>query len=85
MTKPQIIAFLRCPSTQIVDLAISMANLTEKEEAAVRICGQHAMTQEAAAEKLQVSVNGLQRWLYSGMKKLEQSWSGVWWIEKLAK
>lgn len=85
MTKTQIVAFLRCPSAQIVDVAIAIANLTEKEEAAIRLCGQHAMTQEAAAEKMECSTNGLQRWYYSGIEKLIQAWTGVWWIEKLSK
>lgn len=85
MTKAQVIAFLKCPSTQIIDLAMSTANLTLNEEMVVRMHCQKGLTQEKIAEQQDVSVNAVQRWYYSGIDKLIEAWTGVWWIEKLSK
>ena len=85
MTEEQIINFLRCPAAAIVDLALAMANLNWKEELAITRCGRQAYTQEKAAEIEGYSVDAVQRWYRSGMKKLITAWDGVWWIEKLVK
>ena len=83
MEETAVIRFLRCPAADIVNLAIAMANLTWKEELAVKECGQKAKTQEKAAEDSGYSVDAMQRWYRSGIKKLSSSWDGVWWIKKL--
>lgn len=84
MTKQKVIVFLKCPSMQIIDLALSMANLTISEEMVVRMHCQKGLTQEKIAEQQDVSVNAVQRWYYSGLEKLVIAWTGVWWIEKLS-
>ena len=84
MTRESVIAFLKTPSVQIIDLAISMANLTLNEENVIRLHCQKGMTQEKIAEKEDVSTNAVQRWYYSGLEKLIQAWNGIWWIEKLS-
>lgn len=83
MDEIKVIKFLRCPSASLVDLAIEMANLTWKEDIAIKLCGRQAMTQERAAEEAGYSVDAMQRWYRLGIKKLSSAWSGVWWIEKL--
>lgn len=40
----KVIKFLRCPSAALVDLAVEMANLTWKEDIAIKLCGRQAMT-----------------------------------------
>lgn len=83
MAEDKIIEFLRCPASAVVDLAIAMANLSWKEETAIKLCGRQAKTQERAAEEAGYSVDAMQRWYRSGMRKLSAAWSGVWWIEKI--
>lgn len=83
MDEGRVIAFLRCPASSLVDLAVGMANLTWKEDVAVRLCGRQAMTQERAAESAGCSVDAMQRWYRSGIRKLQEAWSGVWWIDKI--
>lgn len=83
MNEEKIIAFLRCPASAVVDLALAMANLTWKEETAITLCGKQAKTQERAAEEAGFSVDAMQRWYRSGIKKLSVAWSGIWWIDKM--
>lgn len=83
MDEDKIVTLLRCPSSALVDLALAMANLTWREEAAITLCGRQALTQERAAEKADCSVDAMQRWYRAGIRKLSAAWSGVWWIEKI--
>lgn len=78
-----MLRFLRSPSSSVVNLALEEANLTWKEAVAVDLCGRKDMTQEKAAEQAGYSVDSMQRWYRSGMKKLQAAWSGSWWIRKL--
>lgn len=83
MQNAEIVRFLRCPSSPLVDFAVSTANLTEKEALAISLCGRMGLTQEQAAEKAGYSVDAVQKWNRAGMKKLNTAWSGQWWIQKL--
>lgn len=83
MDEKQILAFIRCPASLVVDLALAMANLTWKESTAIQLCGRKAMTQERAAELTGYSVDAMQKWYRSAIKKLSASWTGIWWVEKL--
>lgn len=83
MSENDILLFLRCPSSALVDLALSFANLTWKEEIAIDLCGKKAKTQEQAAEDIDYSVDAVHRWYRSGMKKLCAAWSGIWWIQSI--
>lgn len=83
MDRKDTVKFLRYPSTQLVDLAISMANLTIKEEHIIRLYAQKGMTQEQIAGREDVSVNAVQRWIYAAEDKLVACWSGVNWIQTL--
>ena len=83
MEEEKVVRFLRCPAASLVDLAVQMANLTWKEELAIELCGRKAMTQDRAAEKSGYSVDAMQKWYRSGMKKLSPAWGGLWWVQKL--
>lgn len=83
MTDKQVIRLLRCPASEIVDLAVSRANLTEHEMQAITSIGRQGLTQEAAAERLDRSVDGVHLWYRAGMRKLRECWDGVWWIQRL--
>lgn len=84
MDEQSVVKFLRCPASNVVDLAIEMANLTWKEDMAIRMCGRNAKTQDRAAEESGYSVDAIQKWYRSGIKKLSKAWDGTWWVQKLA-
>lgn len=83
MEEKDVLKFLQCGAAPVVDLAISIANLTWKEETAVSLCGRRDMTQEKAAEESGYSVDTMQRWYRRGISKLAKAWDGVWWIQRL--
>ena len=83
LTHYQVLQFLRCPSSELVDFALTLANLDRKEAAVIEICGRKAYTQEEAAEILDRSPDAVQKWWRSGISKLQTAWSGRWWIEKI--
>lgn len=62
---------------------MSLANLSWKEETAIRLCGRRQMTQERAAEDAGYSVDAMQRWYRAGIKKLMAAWGGLDWIVKV--
>ena len=83
MTDKEVVRFLRCPASELVELAISRANLTERELQAVTLIGRRGMTQEAAAEQLDRSVDGVHLWYRAAVQKLAVCWDGIWWVKKL--
>lgn len=48
MDEDKAVKFLRCPSSDLVELAMQKANLTWKEELAITLCVRRDMTQERA-------------------------------------
>lgn len=83
MDEKKILTFLHYPASALVDLDISMANLTWQEETAINLCGRKNMTQEKAAEKTGYSSDSMHRWYRQGIEKLSFAWDGFPWIEKL--
>lgn len=83
MEEKDVLRFLRCESSDLVDLAMKKANLSWKEEMAVTLCGRKDKTQNQAAEESGLSVDTVQRWYRRGIDKLGRAWSGIWWIQKL--
>ena len=83
MEEKDVLRFLRCESSDLVDLAMKKANLSWKEEMAVTLCGRKDKTQNQAAEESGLSVDTVQRWYRRGIEKLGRAWSGIWWIQKL--
>ena len=83
MSERAVVAFLRYPIAGLVEYAISIVNLTWQEELAVYLVGRKHMTQERAAETAGYSVDAVQKWYRSGIRKLRAAWSGSDWILKL--
>lgn len=83
MTEDAVKRFLAYPSKPLVDFALSLANLTWQEETAINLCGRKRLTQERAAEKADCSVDAMQRWYKSGIRKLTKAWSDSDWIGKI--
>lgn len=85
MEREEIKSFLNYPDAPLVDLAVKRANLNAREWRAVSIREYDRMTVEAAAEYLNVSPGTVKNEYRSGMQKLNDCWSGVPWIQTLAR
>lgn len=80
-----MLAVLRHNERAPVDLAITLANLSEKEETVARLCGCRAMTQHEAAIKMDRSDDAVQKWYSSAIKKLGETWDGMRWVKNMIK
>lgn len=84
MQEKTVKMFLQYPSAPLVTFAIDhYANLTWQESLAIDLCGRKHYTQEKAAEESGYSVDAMQKWYRSGIRKLTIAWSDASWIEKL--
>ncbi len=76
--------FLRYYYPGIVDFALSLASLSDKELQAVNLCGKRGLTIEQAAEEAECSVNTMKTRWATARKRLGKAWAGVEWIEIIA-
>lgn len=90
MNEKRVIAFLRCSASAPLNLALEIANLTDKERIAVELCGIRGLTYDEAAEVLQKEgkdkrreVDTIKRWYKSAKIKLCRAWSGLYWIDAI--
>lgn len=90
MDEKKVVDFLRSSSYAPVNLALEMANLTDKERKAVELCGIRGLTYDEAAEELQKGderkrreVDTVKRWYKSAKKKLSKAWAGMSWIDAI--
>lgn len=88
MEEKQVLAFLRCSASAPLQLALEMANLTDRERTAVDLCGIRGLTYDEAAKELQNGdrpreVDTIKRWYGSAKKKLCLAWSGLYWIDAI--
>ena len=84
MRQEDVKKFLRYSDRELVEYALSRVNLEAKEERCIRACDMRGLTQEQAAEEMDRSVDGVQRWHRDGMRKLMEVWDSVPWIQKIA-
>ena len=85
MEDADVIAFLRCPYAELVDFALTLANLTRKEAAVVQLCGRLKYTQAEAAEEMLCSEDAVQQWYKAAKYKLKMAWAGRAWIILISK
>lgn len=88
MDEKKVVAFLRSSSTAPLNLALEMANLTDRERTAVDLCGIRDLTYNEAADYLQENdrprePDTIKRWYTSAKKKLVLAWSGLYWIDAI--
>ena len=76
--------FLRYYWRGIVDFALDLALLNDRERQAVELCGCRCMTIEQAAEVAEVSVNTMQTRWSTARRRLSRAWNGIEWIALLA-
>lgn len=79
----KIRAILQSPDVEFVEMAMGLVNLDDSERIAVELCIRRGMTQERAAEKLDCSVEAIQKWCRSAKDKIWVVWSGRWWMRRI--
>lgn len=81
MDRSLIRAFWSCGDSQIIEFAIQRARLNRMEKETIRMILDECMTQEEAAEALDISPRNLQKWWYSATDKL----LAIAWVKAYAK
>lgn len=81
MDRTLIKDFWSCRDSQIIDFAIMRARLNKNEKDVLRLILDECMTQEQAAECMDISTRNLQKWWYSATDKL----LSVEWVLAYAK
>lgn len=74
LDKNIVLKALKSPYKRILDFAMTYVNLTEKEQECVQICCIEDVTEELAAERLQVSRDYVAKHKKKGIIKLQQAW-----------
>lgn len=75
MEKSDIRKILKNPSKDLVNIALSYVNLTDKERQIIELVEMQGKTEERTAEILDISVRGLQQLKASAFEKLNIVWS----------
>ena len=75
MEKNDIRKILKNPSKDLVNIALSYVNLTDKERQIIELVEMQGKTEERTAEILDISVRGLQQYKASAFEKLNIVWS----------
>ena len=83
MLEKDIVNFLRSPYPQLIELALSMANLQECEEEVINSCIRKGRTQAKTAQIMGISEGKVQKVYVSTIKKLGIAFDGMNWIKKL--
>lgn len=84
MDKQTAAKALKCPYRPFVDFALSLVNLTEKEESALTLVDVKGVTEERAAEMMNVASRTVQRARKEAYQKICIVWEGNKLIEYMA-
>ncbi len=74
---------IQSPDADFVALALRLVNLEDTEQTVVDLCLKRGLTQEQAAEKLDCSVEAVQKWSRSAKDKIWTVWFGRWWMRRI--
>lgn len=84
MDKETAAKALKCPYKPFVDFALSLVNLTDKEETALTLVDVRGITEERAAEMMNIASRTVQRARKDAYEKLCIVWQGNKLIEYMA-
>lgn len=85
MEKSEIRKILKNPSMELVNIALSYVNLTDKEKEIIKLVEMEGKTEERTAEILDISTRNLQTIKASAFEKLSEVWSYNLFISMLLK
>ena len=75
MDRTDIRKILKNPSRDLINIALSYVNLTDRERQILEYVEMKGVTEEKTAEKLDISVRGLQQIKSEAFEKLNTVWS----------
>ena len=75
MNKSDIRKILKNPSKDLINIALSYVNLTDKERQIIEYTEMKGITEEKTAEILDISVRGLQQIKSNAFEKMNAVWS----------
>lgn len=85
MERKEIREILKNPSLELVKLALSYVNLTDKELKIIELVEMQGKTEERTAEILDISIRNLQQQKSVAFEKLNKVWSNNILIAELLK
>lgn len=83
MDKTEIRKILKNPSKELVNIALSYVNLTDKEKEVLELVEMKGKTEEKTAELLEMSIRNIQYIKESAFEKLNIVWSYNIFIQTL--
>lgn len=85
MTRGDAKRIIRYPVKALALVALSYANLTDREMDVLILRYMRGHTQEEVAEEMNCTVNGLQKWEKAALDKCCKAWEKLKFIEELLK
>lgn len=85
MTRDDAKRIIRYPVKPLALVALSYANLTDREIDVLILRFMRGHTQEETAEEMSCTVNGLQKWERAALDKCCKAWEKLKFIEELLK
>jgi DNA-binding CsgD family transcriptional regulator len=85
MQKSEIRKILKNPSMELVNIALSYVNLTEKEKEIIKLVEMEGKTEERTAEILDISTRNVQTIKSMAFDKINAVWSYNLFISMLLK
>ena len=83
MDRGEIKKVLQCPSRDLLELALHLVNLKDKEYQAILTCDIKGYTEEETSNKLLCSKKSIQNWRKSAYKKMGKVWESNKLIETM--
>lgn len=85
MEKCEIKKVLNCPYRELLEMALNMVNLKNKELEVIKLVDIQGETQEKTAELLECSVNTVKNHRNKAFKKLGKVWENQKSIQRILK
>ena len=85
MTKDEAKRIIRYPVKPLALVALSYANLTDREMDVLILRYMRGHTQEEVAEEMSCTVNGLQKWERAALDRCCKAWGNLKFTEELLK
>lgn len=83
MTTDDVKQVLKTPYKPLALVALSYVNLTDREQSLLILRFMRGKTQQEAAEELNCTVNGLQKWEKTALDKCRKAWEKMIFIREI--
>lgn len=83
LERSEVKKVLNCPSKYLLELALEMVNLKDKERKAIELVDIKGNTEEKASETLKISRNSIQNYRKTAYNKFSRVWENQALIEEI--